>query len=63
METSVPDRFLRCHEVECQTSFSQAHIYRLIAKGKFPRPYKLSARAVGWKQSEITDWMTSRETA
>lgn len=57
------DRMLRRREVEHLTGFSRAHIYRLMAEGAFPRPYQLSARAVGWKQSEIAEWMASREAA
>ncbi|MEI4264298.1 AlpA family phage regulatory protein [Roseovarius sp. D0-M9] len=62
-ETFASDRMLRRHEVEHQTGFSRAHIYRLMAQDEFPRPYRLSARAVGWKQSEISNWLVSRNTA
>lgn len=32
---------------------SKPHIYRQIAKGKFPRPIRIGARKVGWRRSAI----------
>lgn len=59
----MSDKFNRLPEVEETTGLKKSAIYALISKGEFPRPYKLSERAVGWKQSEIEDWMASREAA
>jgi prophage regulatory protein len=36
-------------------------IYRLIRLGDFPRPVKLGQRAVAWRESDINDWIDSRE--
>lgn len=37
-------------------------IYRMMAEGKFPLSVKLGARAVGWKQSDIDEYLDSLGT-
>jgi prophage regulatory protein len=39
---------------------SRSHAHALAAQGKFPKPIKLGARASGWLESEINDWLTQR---
>ena len=43
--------------------FQPSTIYELIAKGKFPAPFKLvqGGRAAGWLESTIDDWIADRE--
>jgi prophage regulatory protein len=62
-KTSMPKvrRFLRLQEVIETTGLSRTTIYRMIAKGGFPPPIKLSERAVGWKDSDVFAWMDERE--
>lgn len=57
------DRILRRPEVEEITGFSRSSLYAAIADGHFPKPVKLTARAVGWKQSDIEAWFASRKQA
>lgn len=47
-------------EVERITGLSRSTIYSMIAEGTFPKPIKLSKRAVGWSASEISDWFNQR---
>ncbi|HEJ0180742.1 TPA: AlpA family transcriptional regulator [Citrobacter koseri] len=57
------NRILRKKEVLHLTGISAATMYRLIAKGAFPIPKKLtgdSGRAVGWGSNEIQSWIESR---
>ena len=49
------DRLLRRREVEELTGLSRASIYRLMRSGRFPLPVRVSATAVRWKASDITD--------
>jgi len=35
-------------------------LYDLMAAGRFPRPINIGARAVGWVESEVYDWIESR---
>ncbi|WP_440995662.1 helix-turn-helix transcriptional regulator [Arhodomonas sp. SL1] len=48
---------LRRREVEQITGLSRSSLYALIATGRFPPPYRLSARAVAWRLSEVTEWI------
>lgn len=52
---------LRRREVETKTGLSRSTIYSYIAKGQFPAPINLGPRTVGWVESEIDDWLSSRE--
>jgi predicted DNA-binding transcriptional regulator AlpA len=38
-------------------------IYALMARGLFPRPMKLTAKAVGWPESVLAEWLASRRRA
>lgn len=59
------ERFLRRHEVELLVGLQRSSIYRLMNRGEFPRPFRLtkSGQAVGWKASDITLWLASRVPA
>ena len=59
----VEPRILRMNELRRLTRLSKATIYRLLKSGAFPRPIRLSVRAVGWRTEEIDDWLASRERA
>ncbi len=54
---------LRLPVVTQVVGLSRSTIYLLIQKNAFPRPIKLSERAVGWKQSDIDAWLESRAIA
>ena len=51
---------LRRVEVEAMTGMSRAGIYKAMGQKRFPKPVKISARAVRWHRSEILEWLDSR---
>ena len=55
-------RYIRRPEVQALTGLSRSTIYDLMAKGAFPRPVRLTAKAVAWRDSEIADWLAQRPT-
>jgi prophage regulatory protein len=56
-----PSRILRRHQVERRTGLSRSTIYARMANDAFPRPINLGgARAVGWLESEIEEWLQAR---
>jgi len=57
------ERHLRRRAVEEITGLSRSTIYALIAEGKFPRPVKLSVRAVAWPESAVAAWLANRMRA
>jgi len=48
---------LRLPAVKMRTGLSRSSIYLRIAQGTFPAPVSLGARAVGWIESEVEDWL------
>lgn len=50
-------RIIRLKEVKQLTGLSRSSIYLKISEKKFPFPIKLGARAVGWVEEEIEDWI------
>lgn len=44
---------LRRKAVEAKTGYSTSTLYEKMARGEFPRPIKLGARAVGWVDDEV----------
>lgn len=43
-----------------RTGLGRSSIYVAIRRGEFPKPIKLSARAVGFVSSEIDQWIARR---
>jgi prophage regulatory protein len=33
-----------------------------MKRGDFPQPVKLGARLVAWRESDVAEWLDSRET-
>ena len=55
------DRLLRRPEVLHITGLSCASsLKRAIAEAGFPRPVRLTARSIAWRQSAVFEWIESR---
>jgi prophage regulatory protein len=54
---------IRRKQVEARTGLSRSTIYNGITEGTFPASVKLGARAVGWIEAEISDWLAGRVAA
>jgi prophage regulatory protein len=59
----MPDKIFRRPAVQDLTGLSRSTLYAMIAEGRFPAPVKLGTRAVGWKESDLSEWLASREAA
>ena len=53
-------RILRFQQVQARTGLSRSTIYRRLAERAFPNPVQLGARAVGWIESEVDEWIRQR---
>jgi prophage regulatory protein len=51
---------LRRKQVEQRTGLSRSSIYLRIQDNTFPKPIPLGARAVGWLEHEVEEWLTSK---
>jgi prophage regulatory protein len=56
----VIKRILRGKAVQQRVGLGQSSIYNKIKAGEFPKPIKISERAVGWLESEIEEWIAAR---
>ena len=54
------DRILPKRAVVALTSLSATTIWRLVQKGDFPRPSKISPGRVGWSACAVQEWMAQR---
>lgn len=51
---------MRRPAVEARTGLSRSTIYALMADEKFPKPVRISAKAVAWRASEVAAWINAR---
>lgn len=59
----VPMRALRLPQVVECTGLSKTHIYRLMQRGQFPAPARLSQRVVAWDSAAVNAWLVERFSA
>ena len=59
-KASPPTRILRLPEVQARTGLSRTTIYVWRVEGRFPQAVLLGARAMGWIESEIEEWLRER---
>ena len=54
---------LRLADVIKRVGLGKSAIYKLIRESAFPKPVKLTGKAVGWRAAEIDEWIASRPVA
>lgn len=60
LEGPVRVRILRLPEVQRRTGLSRSTIYVRLDQARFPKPVSLGARAVGWIEPEVDEWIRER---
>ncbi len=58
--TTPTPAILRRPQVERRTGLSRSTLYQYIQDGRFPKPLQLGPRAVGWLESEVSEWIAAR---
>jgi prophage regulatory protein len=56
-------KLLRLKQVKELTTLSQATIYRLAAKGAFPKQVIIGDRAAVWLEDEVIDFLNQKIAA
>ena len=56
-EVEMPTRIVRLPDVMARTGLSRSTIYVRVGKGSFPKSVHLGARAVGWIEAEVDEWI------
>jgi prophage regulatory protein len=54
-------KILRRRAVRETTGLSNSSLDRAVRDGTFPKPVQLGARAVGWPDFAIYEWLNDRE--
>lgn len=58
-----PARILRVQQVQDRTGLSRTTIWRLEQRNQFPKHCRISARAIGWREADVTRWIEERPDA
>lgn len=56
-------KVLRLPTVQDRVGLSRSAIYEMMNQGRFPKPVRLSAKAVGWREADIDRWIADLEAA
>lgn len=59
----MPTRVLPIEEVLHRTGLSRRTLYNEISEGRFPKPVQLTTRRVGWPETEVETFLTSKIAA
>ena len=59
-DTPQVRRFLRIEAVMDRTGLAESTVYMLMAKGKFPRSFRIGSRATAWDESDVIAWQEAR---
>jgi prophage regulatory protein len=57
------EKHYRRTEVEKITGLSRSTLYLMMSEGKFPRPIRMTAKAVAWPENKLAEWLKSRPAA
>lgn len=57
------ESLLRLTEVEKRVGLKRSALYKLIEISEFPRPIRLTSKAVAWPASEVSNWIDARIAA
>jgi prophage regulatory protein len=57
------NNIIRLKAVLKMTGLSRSSVYSMMGKGCFPTNVSIGARAVGWVESEVRNWIDSRISA
>ena len=58
-EVNAVDKIIRSKEVQELTSLSRTTLWRLERKGEFPARVPLTSGSIGWRLSEVQQWIKS----
>lgn len=56
----MAEKYIRRPAVEELTGLRRTTIYKLMNAGEFPRPIKITGKAVAWPESAVVAWLASR---
>ena len=57
MPAETASRILRLNSVLDRTGLSRSTLYRKIERGSFPMQVRISERCIGWRESDVEQWL------
>ena len=57
------EKLMSIKEVKHITTLSHTTIYKLIKRGEFPAPLKITGKSSAWLYSEIIEWIDRLKVA
>ncbi|WP_138430918.1 helix-turn-helix transcriptional regulator [Fodinibius saliphilus] len=57
------DRIIRPSELQDILGVTSSTLWRMEKEGRLPARIKISERAVGWRKSDIEEWIANRPDA
>ena len=54
---------LTMRQVVDRTTLKRSTIYKMMARDEFPAPIQLGRKRIGWRESDIVEWIRSRPAA
>lgn len=57
----MPNKIYRLPDAMAVTGLCRTSLYNALAANDFPEPVKLGKRAVGWLESDLDDWVATRQ--
>ncbi|CAG2152548.1 helix-turn-helix transcriptional regulator [Ralstonia mannitolilytica] len=51
---------LNINQVADKVSLGKSTIYRMVAKGQFPKPFPLAPNRSAWLEEDINKWLAAR---
>ena len=55
-----PAVFISLSEVERRVGLRKTALYRAVREGRFPRPVRVTPKAVRWCAAEVDKWQADR---
>ena len=59
----MTEQLYRRKEVESLTGLSRSTIYKMMSEGTFPKPVHLTQKAVAWRDSDLSKWISELQEA
>jgi len=59
--SNLPERIVRTKELLELTGLSRTTIWRMEKAGTFPNRVSLGEASIGWRYSEVSEWIEKRE--
>ncbi len=62
IQSLIEDRIIRVNELQKMIGCSRSTIWRFEKEGNFPKRIALGERAMGWRYSQVMQWIKTRQT-